>query len=71
MSLEGFSLKDIKFDPEKSLESLLDLRELNVSLADLRDAFHIPKEWILLERTLLLLMGRVHHARPGDEPDRR
>ena len=29
----------------------------NVSLADLRDAFHIPKEWILLERTLLLLLG--------------
>ena len=57
MSVEGFSLKDLKFDPEKSLGSLLDLRDLNVSLADLRDAFHIPKEWILLERTLLLLLG--------------
>ena len=30
---------------------------MNVSLADLKDAFHIPKEWILLERTLLLLLG--------------
>jgi predicted unusual protein kinase regulating ubiquinone biosynthesis (AarF/ABC1/UbiB family) len=57
MSIEGFSLKDLKFEPEKSLASLLDLRDLNVSLADLRDAFHIPKEWILLERTLLLLLG--------------
>ena len=57
MSVEGFSLKDLKFEPEKSLGSLLDLRDLNVSLADLRDAFHIPKEWILLERTLLLLLG--------------
>jgi predicted unusual protein kinase regulating ubiquinone biosynthesis (AarF/ABC1/UbiB family) len=36
---------------------LLDLREMNVSLGELRDAFHIPKEWILLERTLLLLLG--------------
>jgi ubiquinone biosynthesis protein len=57
MSAEGFSLKDLKFDAQKSLGSLLDLRDLNVSLADLRDAFHIPKEWILLERTLLLLLG--------------
>jgi ubiquinone biosynthesis protein len=57
MSADGFSLKDLKLDPEKSLGSLLDLRDLNVSLADLRDAFHIPKEWILLERTLLLLLG--------------
>ena len=57
MSIEGFSLKNLKFDTEKSLGSLLDLRDLNVSLADLRDAFHIPKEWILLERTLLLLLG--------------
>ncbi len=30
---------------------------MNVSLGELRDAFHIPKEWILLERTLLLLLG--------------
>jgi predicted unusual protein kinase regulating ubiquinone biosynthesis (AarF/ABC1/UbiB family) len=57
MSIEGFSLKDLRFEADKSLASLLDLRELNVSLADLRDAFHIPKEWILLERTLLLLLG--------------
>jgi predicted unusual protein kinase regulating ubiquinone biosynthesis (AarF/ABC1/UbiB family) len=57
VSADGFSLKDLKIDPEKSLGSLLDLRDLNVSLADLRDAFHIPKEWILLERTLLLLLG--------------
>jgi predicted unusual protein kinase regulating ubiquinone biosynthesis (AarF/ABC1/UbiB family) len=57
VSVESWSLKDLRFDAEQSLASLLDLRELNVSLADLRDAFHIPKEWILLERTLLLLLG--------------
>jgi ubiquinone biosynthesis protein len=57
ITLQGFSLKDIKFEADKTLTSLLDLRDLNVSLADLKDAFHIPKEWILLERTLLLLLG--------------
>jgi predicted unusual protein kinase regulating ubiquinone biosynthesis (AarF/ABC1/UbiB family) len=57
VSVQGFSLKDLSFDADKSLSSLLDLRDLNVSLADLKDAFKIPKEWILLERTLLLLLG--------------
>jgi len=57
VSLQGFSLKDIRFEADKTLASLLDLRDMNVTLADLRDAFHIPKEWILLERTLLLLLG--------------
>jgi predicted unusual protein kinase regulating ubiquinone biosynthesis (AarF/ABC1/UbiB family) len=57
LRMEGFSLKDIRFEPEAKLASLLDLRELNVSLSDLRDAFHVPKEWVLLERTLLLLLG--------------
>ena len=57
MSLQGFSLKELKFEADQTLSSVLDLRDMNVSLADLRDAFHIPKEWILLERTLLLLLG--------------
>ena len=55
--VEGFSLKDLKFEANDKLGSLLDLRALNVSLADLKDAFQIPKEWILLERALLLLLG--------------
>jgi ubiquinone biosynthesis protein len=68
MSIDGFSLKDLKFEPEESLASLLDLRALNVSLADVRDAFHIPKEWILLERTLLLLLGVCTTLDPGMNP---
>jgi ubiquinone biosynthesis protein len=55
--VEGFTLKDFKFEAKDKLGALLDLRALNVSLADLKDAFHIPKEWILLERALLLLLG--------------
>jgi ubiquinone biosynthesis protein len=68
MSVQGFSLKDLSFDSDKSLSSLLDLRDLNVSLADLRDAFHIPKEWILLERTLLLLLGVCTTLDPEMDP---
>ena len=55
--VEGWTLKDLKFDAKDNLGALLDLRALNVSLGQLKDAFQIPKEWILLERALLLLLG--------------
>jgi len=57
IQLDSFSLKDVKFDPERSLENLADLRRMDVSIRDLADHFHVPKEWILLERTVLLLMA--------------
>jgi predicted unusual protein kinase regulating ubiquinone biosynthesis (AarF/ABC1/UbiB family) len=57
VKLDSFSLKDLKFDPERGLQRLADLRRMDVSLRDLADHFHVPKEWIMLERTVLLLMG--------------
>jgi predicted unusual protein kinase regulating ubiquinone biosynthesis (AarF/ABC1/UbiB family) len=68
IQLESFSLKDVKFDPEKSLESLADLRRMDVSIRDLADHFHVPKEWILLERTVLLLMGLCTELDPALNP---
>jgi predicted unusual protein kinase regulating ubiquinone biosynthesis (AarF/ABC1/UbiB family) len=55
--LESFNLKDIRVDPQRGLENLLDLRRMNIGLRELSGAFHIPKDWVLLERTLLLLYG--------------
>jgi ubiquinone biosynthesis protein len=55
--LESFNLSDIKIDPQKGLENLLDLRKMNVGLKELSGAFHVPKDWVLLERTILLLYG--------------
>jgi ubiquinone biosynthesis protein len=57
VKLESFNLSDIKIDPQKGLENLLDLRKMNVGLKELSGAFHIPKDWVLLERTILLLYG--------------
>ncbi|MEO6951995.1 MAG: AarF/UbiB family protein [Polyangia bacterium] len=65
---ESFSLKDVKFDPQKSLQNLADLRSMNVSLRDLMDHFHVPKEWIMLERTVLLLMGLCTELDPTLNP---
>jgi ubiquinone biosynthesis protein len=57
VKLESFNLKDIKVDPARGLENLLDLRRMNIGLKELSGTFHIPKDWVLLERTLLLLYG--------------
>lgn len=68
IQLESFSLKDVKFDPERSLQNLADLRRMDVSLKDLAEHFHVPKEWILLERTVLLLMGLCTELDPTLNP---
>jgi len=68
IQLESFSLKDVKFDPQKSLQNLADLRRMDVSLRDLAEHFHVPKEWIVLERTVLLLMGLCTELDPTLNP---
>jgi ubiquinone biosynthesis protein len=55
--LDSFNLKDIRIDPQRGLENLLDLRRMNIGLRELSGAFHIPKDVVLLERTILLLYG--------------
>ncbi len=66
--LDSFSLKDVKFDPEAGLQRLADLRRMDVSLRDLADHFHVPKEWIMLERCVLLLMGLCTELDPELNP---
>jgi ubiquinone biosynthesis protein len=68
ISLDSLNLKDIKFDPQKSLESLADLRKMDISLRELSASFHVPKELIVLERTLLLLMGLCTELDPSLNP---
>jgi ubiquinone biosynthesis protein len=66
--LDSFNLKDIKIDPLKSFENLLDLRRMNIGLRELSGAFHIPRDWVLLERTLLLLTGLCTQLDPEMSP---
>lgn len=68
ISLDALNLKDIKFDPQKGLESVADLRKMDISLRELSVNFHIPKEIIVLERTLLLLMGLCTELDPTLNP---
>jgi len=55
--LDSFNLKDIRIDPQRGFENLLDLRRMDIGLRELSGAFHIPKDFVLLERTILLLYG--------------
>ena len=68
IKIESFNLKDIRVDAQKGLENLLDLRKMNIGLRELSSAFVVPKEWVLLERCLLLLMGVCTQLDPEMNP---
>ncbi len=68
IKLESFNLKDIKIDPQKGIESLVDLRKMNVGLRELSGAFHMPRDFVLLERTILLLTGVCTQLDPELNP---
>ncbi|PID39864.1 MAG: hypothetical protein CSA65_01270 [Proteobacteria bacterium] len=68
LKLDSFNLKDLKFDPEKGLRNLADLRQMDISLADITENFHVPKEWIMLERTILMVMGLCTELDPELNP---
>jgi ubiquinone biosynthesis protein len=66
--LDSFNLKDIRIDPQRGLENLLDLRRMNIGLRELSGSFHIPRDWVLLERTLLLVYGSCSLLDPDLNP---
>ncbi len=68
VKLESFNLKDIKLDPQKGLESLVDLRKMNIGLKEISGSFHVPRDFVLLERTILLLTGVCTELDPELNP---
>jgi ubiquinone biosynthesis protein len=68
VKLDSFNLKDIKLDPQKGIESLIDLRKMNIGLKELSSAFHVPRDFVLLERTVLLLTGVCTQLDPEMSP---
>jgi predicted unusual protein kinase regulating ubiquinone biosynthesis (AarF/ABC1/UbiB family) len=68
IQLDSFSLRDVKLDPDKMFENLADFRRMDISMRELSSSFFVPKEWFLLERTLLLLMGLCTALAPEMNP---
>ena len=57
MHMESWSIKDIRIDMRTKVDAMLDLKKLDISFRDLSRAFTVPKEWVLFERTSILMLG--------------
>ncbi|MDM8531397.1 AarF/UbiB family protein [Anaerolineales bacterium HSG25] len=68
MTLDSWSLSDIQVDMQSKLEVMVDLSNMDISLRELTSTFQIPKDWVLLERTILLLLGLYTHLDPTMNP---
>ncbi len=72
LNLDAFRLQDL--NAESVLEAKLDapamFRRLGLTISDLTDTFQVPKDWILLQRTLVLLVGLCTHLDPAMQPMR-
>ena len=70
ITVESWSLGDIQVDMKTKLEAMADLRKLDISFRELTSTFEVPKDWVLLERTLLLLLGLCTYLDPTMNPMR-
>lgn len=70
VSLDSFSLRDVQVDVAMKAEMIADLRKLDVSFRELARTFQVPKNWVLLERTILLLLGLCTTLDPEMSPMR-
>ena len=70
VSLESFSLRDVQVDVRAKTEMIADLRKLDVGFRELTRTFQVPKDWVLLERTILLLLGLCTTLDPAMNPMR-
>lgn len=67
---DAFRLGDLtlEFAMETHADTFGDMADLGVSVGDLASAFRVPRDWILLERTALLLIGLCTALDPDANP---
>jgi predicted unusual protein kinase regulating ubiquinone biosynthesis (AarF/ABC1/UbiB family) len=68
LDAEAWKLGDLHFDAGMKLEMMADLRRLDLLMGDLTATFQVPREWILLLRTLILLLGVCTALDPAMRP---
>jgi len=68
MSFDSWSLNDIQNNIQNPMDVLGDFRKLDLSLRDIMAIMQVPKDWVLLERTVMLLMGLCTHLEPEINP---
>lgn len=68
MTVESWNLSDIHMSIQDKLDMMVDFSEMDISLRELMATFQIPKDLVLLSRTLLLLMGLCTSLSPAMNP---
>jgi ubiquinone biosynthesis protein len=68
MTVETWSLSDIRVSAQDKLDMMIDFSKMDISLRELMAIFQIPKDLVLLMRTILLLMGLCTHLSPTLNP---
>jgi ubiquinone biosynthesis protein len=68
LSIDSFNLSDVHADMKTKMEVFSDLSKMNISMSEIMSSFQIPKDLVLLQRTLLLLLGLCTHLSPTINP---
>lgn len=68
MTVESWNLSDIHVDMQDKLDMMVDFSKMDISLRELMATFQIPKDIVLMQRTLLLLLGLCTHLSPTMNP---
>ncbi|PCI49983.1 MAG: hypothetical protein COB51_03675 [Moraxellaceae bacterium] len=65
---EHFQLKDFNTNIAKELHTLLDFRKLGLSINEMMRLIKIPNDWVLLQRTAVILLGVSTDLAPDIKP---
>lgn len=68
ITIDSWNLADIQIDIKMKMEVMADFRKMDISTGELFSLFQVPKDWVLLERTILLLLGLCTHLCPEMNP---
>jgi ubiquinone biosynthesis protein len=68
MTVETWNLSDIHVSVQDKLDMMVDFSKMDISLRELMATFQIPKDLVLLTRTILLLLGLCTHLSPTMNP---
>ena len=68
MTVETWNLSDVHVSMQDKLDMMVDFSKMDISLRELMATFQIPKDLVLLTRTILLLLGVCTHLSPTMNP---
>ena len=68
MTVESWNLSDIHVSMQDKLDMMVDFSKMDISLRELMATFQIPKDLVLMSRTILLLAGLCTSLSPTMNP---